>query len=74
MGPPPGAAGRSPARLENGLSRSIQRIYVERAVADHERTRRVLARFPRAERIACERVVLCSNIWAPILCQKLGVE
>ena len=28
---------------------------------------------PELPRIACERVVLCSNIWAPVLCQKLGV-
>jgi glycine cleavage system aminomethyltransferase T/glycine/D-amino acid oxidase-like deaminating enzyme len=28
---------------------------------------------PDLPQIACERVVLCSNIWAPVLCEGLGV-
>ncbi|MGB1250403.1 MAG: GcvT family protein [Candidatus Promineifilaceae bacterium] len=33
----------------------------------------VLTDNPAMPRIDCERIVLCSNIWAPVLCQKLGV-
>jgi spore photoproduct lyase len=33
----------------------IDLIYVERAVADHPRTRRILERFPRAARVPCDR-------------------
>ncbi len=33
----------------------------------------VLTDNPDMPRIECERVVLCSNIWAPVLCEKLGV-
>ncbi len=37
------------------MSRAIRRIYVEDEVADHPRTLAILERFPKAERISCER-------------------
>ncbi|MEM7113589.1 MAG: FAD-dependent oxidoreductase [Chloroflexota bacterium] len=33
----------------------------------------VLTDNPAMPRIDCERIVLCSNIWAPVLCEKIGV-
>ena len=33
----------------------IQTIYIERQVTDHPRTREILARFPAAQQIGCDR-------------------
>jgi spore photoproduct lyase len=33
----------------------IDTIYLERAVADHPRAEKIMARFPRADRVVCER-------------------
>ena len=47
---------------------------VTQVVAEGGRVRAVLTSNPNLPRIDCEQVVLCSNIWAPILCEKLGVN
>lgn len=43
-------------------------------MAEAGRVQAVLTANPDLPRIDCERVVLCNNIWAPILCAKLGVN
>ncbi|MEE8278979.1 MAG: DNA photolyase [Thermoanaerobaculia bacterium] len=37
------------------MGRTIERIYIEQGVADHPRTRAICRRFPRAQRIVCQR-------------------
>ena len=50
--------------------------YGETEVADviveHGRVRAVLTNNPAMPRIDCEQVVLCTNIWAPVLAAKVG--
>ena len=46
---------------------------VTEVIAENGVVKGVLTDNPTMPRIDCERVVLCSNIWAPVLCQKLGV-
>ncbi|MCA9963863.1 MAG: FAD-dependent oxidoreductase [Anaerolineales bacterium] len=46
---------------------------VTEIVASGGRVTAVLTNNPEMPRIECEQVVLCNNIWAPVLCEKLGV-
>ena len=46
---------------------------VTEVIAENGVVKGVLTDNPAMPRIDCERVVLCSNIWAPVLCEKLGV-
>ena len=46
---------------------------VTEVVAEGGRAQAVLTNNPEMPRIDCEQVVLCNNIWAPMLCEKLGV-
>lgn len=43
-------------------------------ITEGGRVRAVLTSNPDLPRLDCEQVVLCNNIWAPILCAKLGVN
>ena len=38
------------------------------------RARAVLTDNPEMPRVECNQVVICTNIWAPVLCQKLGIN
>ncbi len=43
-------------------------------IAPDGQVQAVLTDNPDLARVECERIVLCSNIWAPLLCEKLGVN
>lgn len=58
---------------KTGNLTTIGETEVTEVVANNGRVQAVLTNNPEYPRIACEQVVLCSNIWAPILCEKLGV-
>ena len=53
---------------------SIGNTLVTDIVVEKGAVKGVLTDNPERPRIDCEQVVLCSNIWAPILCEKLGVN
>ena len=56
-----------------GRARWYRDTEVTEILAENARVTGVLTGNPEMPRIECERVVLCSNIWAPILAGKLGV-
>ncbi|MEM7332233.1 MAG: FAD-dependent oxidoreductase [Chloroflexota bacterium] len=58
---------------KTGYLTTIGETQVTEVVAKNGRVEAVLTDNPNYPRIDCEQVVLASNIWAPILCQKLGV-
>ena len=47
---------------------------VDEILTQNGRVRGVQTNHPSYPLIECEQVVLCSNIWAPVLCDKLGVN
>lgn len=58
---------------KTGQLTTLSHTEVTEIVAKNGRVHSVLTTHPELPEITCEQVVLCSNIWAPILCQKLGV-
>lgn len=56
-----------------GAIESYGDTLVTEVIAENGVVKGVLTDNPNMPHIACERVVLCSNIWAPVLCEKLGV-
>ena len=56
-----------------GTLTTIGETEVTEVVAKNGRVQAVLTNNPECPRIECDQVVLASNIWAPILCKKLGV-
>ena len=58
---------------EMGALTAYGNTLVTDVVVENGAVRAVLTDNPALPRIDCERVVLCSNIWAPVLCAKLGV-
>ncbi|MCB8945810.1 MAG: FAD-dependent oxidoreductase [Ardenticatenaceae bacterium] len=57
-----------------GRLTSFADTLVTEVVVSGGRVQGVLTDNPDLPRIECEQVVLCSNIWAPLLCEKLGVN
>ena len=71
------------ARLATSLRRmgeatgqltSVGETLVTDIVVENGAVKAVLTDNPEMPRIDCEQVVLCSNIWAPLLCEKIGVN
>ena len=58
---------------QSGNMRSYGNTEVTEVVAEGGRVRAVLTNNPDMPRIECEQAVLANNIWAPVLCEKLGV-
>ncbi len=59
---------------KSGAVESYGDTLVTEVIAEGGVVKGVLTDNPEMPQIDCERVVLCSNIWAPVLCEKLGVS